>query len=133
MAYNVEQLVEHEHLGLGKVLSVAGDRVHIHFKKDRSARTMSAKHSPLQPSSVERDPYFDGIKAVAAAKAKPTSSRARSAVKQKAPAKYPTQQDAVNGFLKVFPEGFNDPTYLGEGPTGNDRTRSKLMNFGTRR
>jgi hypothetical protein len=117
MAYGVEQLVEHEHLGLGKVLNVEGDRVHIHFKKDRSARTMSAKHSPLKPSSVEHDPYFDGIKAAAPARA--TSGRSKSAVaKPKALAKYPTQREAVAGFLKVFPEGFSDPAYLGDGPTG---------------
>ncbi|MBL9164644.1 MAG: hypothetical protein JNL18_18090 [Planctomycetaceae bacterium] len=119
MAYSVEQLLEHEHLGLGKVLHVEGDRVRIHFKKDRSARTMSAKHSPLKLSSVEHDPYFDGIKAAAPSRAKPPSPRSKSAVaKPKAPAKYPTQQEAVSGFLKVFPEGFNDPAYLGEGPTG---------------
>lgn len=119
MSYNVEQLLEHAHLGLGKVLGVEGDRVHMHFKKDRSARMMSAKHSPLKLSSVEHDPYFDGIRAVATARAKSPSSRSKSAIaKPKVPAKYPTQQDAVGGFLKVFPEGFNDPAYLGEGPTG---------------
>lgn len=119
MTYNVEQLVEHEHLGLGKVLGIDGDHVNVHFKKDRSARKMSVKHSPLKPSLVEHDPYFDGIKLVAPARAKPPSTRSKSAVgKPKAPAKYPTQQDAVSGFLKIFPEGFNDLAYLGEGPTG---------------
>lgn len=126
MAYSVEQLLEHEHLGLGKVLGVEGDHVHIHFKKDRSARKMSVKHSPLKLSSVEHDPYFDGIKAPTAARAKSPSSRSKAAAaKPKAPAKYPTQQEAVTGFLKVFPEGFNDAAYLGEGPTGERSPKVK--------
>jgi len=126
MAYNVEQLVEHAHLGLGKVLGVEGDHVHIHFKQDRSARKMSAKHAPLKLSSVEHDPYFDGIKAVVAGRPKSPTIRSKSAViKPKAVTKYPTQQDAVTGFLKVFPQGFNDPAYLTDDATGERSQKAK--------
>ncbi len=119
MAYDVEQLLEHAHLGLGKVLSVEGDHLHIHFKQDRSARKMSAKQSPLKPSSVEHDPYFDGIKLAATARTRTTSSRSGTTLKKpKATGKYPTQQDAVAGFLKVFPQGFNDPKYLADDAAG---------------
>ena len=119
MEYATDQLLEHVNLGLGKVLSVEGDHVHIHFKQDRVARKMSGKYSPLKLSAVEHDPYFDGIKAVAIGRTRATVSKARSTVtKPQATGKYATHQDAVAGFLKVFPLGFNDPKYLADEATG---------------
>jgi hypothetical protein len=52
MEYVTDRLLEHVNLGLCKVFSVEADYVRIHFKQDRVARRMSAKHSPLKRSAV---------------------------------------------------------------------------------
>jgi len=119
MAYAENDLLEHDRLGLGKVLTVAGDRVDIHFKNERVTRRMSAKHSPMKLSSVQDDPYFDRIKVGSVAKSRAVGSTSRATGnKTKASGKYPTHREAVDGFRKIFPLGFNDPKYLAEDATG---------------
>lgn len=113
MAYAVDDLLEHKYYGIGKVLSVEGDHVVIHFKKDGVTPTMSAKQSEMTLSTVKHDPYFDGIKL--GAKPRTAAKKVKSTVKKpRATGKYPTRQDAVAGFIKVFPLGFQDPKYLAE-------------------
>jgi hypothetical protein len=130
MAYAAEQLLEHDNLGVGKVLDVQGDRITIHFKKDGVSRKLSANRSPLKPSKDQHDPYFDGIKASAASRMRrPAINPKARRLRTKAAGAYATHQEAVDGFLKIYPLGFNDPKYLADdGERGQKTTAHQLWN-----
>lgn len=118
MIFQNDQLVQHPNLGVGKVLSVEGDRLTIYFKNDGVTRKMSATHSPLEVPAIQQDPSFDGIKLSVSKTKKPTIRKRPPSASSKPADKYPTHEAAVEGFRKAFPLGFDDPKYLADSKTG---------------
>jgi len=92
-----DQLVRHPTLGLGKVLTVDGNRVTVFFKdqKENPSRTIVADR--LEIAEVQSDPWLDKLDVELA-----LSGKLRT---------YLTHQEAIDKFLRKYPTGFTtDPS-----------------------
>lgn len=117
MKHTKDQLVVHPTLGLGKVLDVQGDGVTVFFKDtiDRPRRTIRVSMVPLEIPKNQSDPWLDSIDVAAIHEGKLE--------------RYLTHRAAIAKFLRVFPEGFSDPKYIGDGIEGGDRPRNFRDHF----
>ena len=109
MNHKKGQLVRHPTFGLGKVLMVNGERVTVFFKDvaNDPQRTISTSTVPLEVPANQSDPWLDNLDlAIMAPGAK---------------GHYITHQGAIDRFHSLFPLGFKDPKYIGDGKTGERR------------
>jgi len=97
LQHKKDQLVRHPTLGLGKVLTVDGNRVTVFFKdqKENPSRTIVADR--LESSDVQSDPFLDNLDHDLAISGKLQS--------------YITREGAIEKFLRKYPTGFTtDPS-----------------------
>lgn len=97
MQHRRDQLVYHPTLGLGKVLTVDGNRITVFFKdqKENPSRTIVADR--LEASDVQSDPFLDNLDLKLAISGKLAS--------------YITREGAIEKFLRKYPTGFTtDPS-----------------------
>jgi hypothetical protein len=110
-------LVQHASLGLGKIVAVDPDAVHVFFvgKDERFATKlrMPMAGSFLSPSPT-RNTWLSKLSAF---------GFDAKAGRYRCPEVWSTHADAVARFQKLFPKAFQDPKYLGEGAKGR-RERS---------
>jgi hypothetical protein len=97
LQHQKDQLVRHPTLGLGKVLTVDGNRVTVFFKdqKENPSRTIVADR--LEIAEVQNDPFLDNLDY-------------KLAISGKLPS-YLTREGAIEKFLRKYPTGFTtDPS-----------------------
>lgn len=103
-------LVQHASLGVGKVVAVERNAVHVFFPgagRRFAAKLRWPEASPLlRTDSVERDSWLEGLSSFLL---DPTERRYALATG------WITHDQAIAEFLHEFPQGFADPAYLGEG------------------
>jgi hypothetical protein len=102
-------LVQHASLGLGKVIALEADAVHVFFEA-RDQRFATKLRLPLaapflSPSEA-RSPWLKGLSSFAL-----DAKTGRYGLAQT----WVTQEQAVAHFTDVFPKGFADPKYLAGG------------------
>lgn len=117
-ALNQGDLVEHPkkpEWGLGKVLTVEGDVVKVHFKEDseRDYRAIRTDVVDLIKADQQSDPILDNLPPFLGDQFEVKSMRV-------------TMGDGIAHFNHLFPLGFSDPKYLSgkgveEGGAGNER------------
>lgn len=95
--------------GLGRIVHVDGPRVHVFFRDlpDRVAKKIDTNVIPLEQADEHSDPILDNLPAPREEDGKWVLRRDRITVKQ-----------ARVSFLREFPGGFEDPTYIGDRQTG---------------
>ncbi len=103
-------LVRHATLGLGKVVAVEADAVHVFFpdgdKRFAAKLRLPAALALLQSEGLERNSWLEGLSAFALD---------RDSRRYALAASWLTHDQAIGQFLATFPGGFTDPAYLGLG------------------
>ncbi len=103
-------LVQHASLGLGKVVAVEPTAVHVFFpgaeKRFAAKLRWPAARNLLRTDGVERDEWLEGLSSFSL---DPDEGRYALA------ASWITHDQAVDQFLRAYPQGFEDPGYLGTG------------------
>jgi hypothetical protein len=112
MIFQVGMIVEHstEHgWGPGKVIAVRDEKVHVVFRdvSGREAKTFPVNTNFLTESVTQNDPILSNIPPLKEENGKFVLPRERITVPQ-----------AIENFLKYFPQGFEDSRYLGGRGTG---------------
>ena len=112
MIFQVGMIVEHptkHEWGPGKVVAVHGDKVHIVFRDvpGREAKIIGTKFVSLLKSENQNDPILNNLPPLSEEQGKYVLPRQRITVPQ-----------AIESFLKHFPQGFEDPAYLGNSTSG---------------
>lgn len=99
-------LVQHTKLGLGKVVAVEANAVHVFFpdsdKRFAAKLRLPAARALLRTDGFDRDTWLEGLSAFTL-----DPKMGRYALS----ASWLTQEEAVEQFLAVFPGGFADPAY----------------------
>lgn len=93
--------------GPGRILQVAGSRVTVHFRDDpdgRDHRIISLDHVALELAAEQSDPILDNITAGLLDRA---SKAPRVSIEQ-----------GIEHFCTIFPLGFRDQAYIGNGKLG---------------
>jgi hypothetical protein len=103
-------LVQHATLGVGKIVALEANAVHVFFP-DSDTRFAAKLRLPvaralLRTDGFEPNSWLEGLSAFAL---DPKVGRYALA------ASWLTHDQALERFLAVFPEGFNDPKYLTDG------------------
>jgi hypothetical protein len=100
-------LVQHSSLGMGKVVALEPNAVHVFFpdsdKRFAAKLRLPFARTLLQTEGLEPNPWLEGLSAFTL---DATSGRFALA------ASWLTHEQAVEQYLAVFPEGFADPAYL---------------------
>src|SRR6266540_2884397 len=117
---SIGTLVQHISLGVGKVVALEPNAVHVFFK-DREERFAAKLRLPdasklIRTDGVERDAWLEGLSAFAL-----DEGSGRYALA----ANFLTHEQAIAGFLKGYPKGFADPAYVGTG-TGKEILKRAL-------
>ena len=103
-------LVKHVSLGLGKVVALEPEAVHVFFpdgdKRFAAKLRLPAARAMLRTDGFEPDGWLEGLTAFSL---DPTSGRYALA------ATWLTHPQAVANFLETYPGGFEDPAYLEAG------------------
>jgi hypothetical protein len=103
-------LVQHTTLGVGKIIALEANAVHVFFpdadRRFAAKLRLPAARALLRTEGFERNTWLEGLSAFAL---DPKSGRYTLA------AGWLTHDEALDQFLAVFPEGFNDPEYVAEG------------------
>jgi len=103
-------LVQHASLGVGKVVAVEPTAVHVFFpgaeKRYAAKLRWPAAQHLLRTDGVERNAWLEGLSSFSL---DPGEGRYALA------ASWITHEQAVDQFLRVYPQGFEDPGYLGAG------------------
>jgi hypothetical protein len=103
-------LVEHTTLGVGKIVAVEENAVHVFFpdsdKRFAAKLRLPAARALLRTEGFERNSWLEGLSAFAL----DATSRRYGLT-----ATWLTHDQAIEQFLAIFPEGFVDPAYCGEG------------------
>jgi len=112
IAYKVGMLVCHPNKpdwGPGKVVGVEAGRIHVVWRDvpGREAKKIDLSVVPLPPASEQSDPVLDNLPPVE--KENGTFVLPRERV---------TFEQARDLFLKHFPQGFEDPAYIGDKTSG---------------
>jgi len=109
-------LVRHSTLGLGRVVAVEPDAVHVFFpdadKRFAAKLRLPAALALLQSEGLERNSWLEGLSAFALD---------RESRRYALAATWLSHDQAVGQFLASFPGGFVDPGYLGRGTGRNER------------
>lgn len=105
------ELVTHDKLGLGKVVAVEGDNVHVFFVDQPGQAAVCLKNAAgsswLTMASSQSHPMLDNL---------PPFRKAGTAYQL--PSNRVTLAEAVDRFHREFPMGFKDPRYLGDEKKG---------------
>ncbi|HET8773249.1 MAG TPA: hypothetical protein VFP80_05640 [Thermoanaerobaculia bacterium] len=100
-------LVQHTTLGIGKIVAVEANAVHVFFpdgdKRFAAKLRLPAALALLRTEGLERNTWLEGLSAFAL---DPKLGRYTLA------ARWLTHDEAVEQFLEVFPAAFEDPAYL---------------------
>ncbi len=100
-------LVQHASLGVGKVVALEPDAVHVFFpsaeKRFATKLRLPAAHAFLRTDGVEPDPWLQGLTAFTL-----DDETRRYALA----ATWLTHEQAVAQFVAAYPQGFADPRYL---------------------
>jgi len=103
-------LVQHTTLGVGKIVALEVNAVHVFFpdsdKRFAAKLRLPAARALLRTEGFERNTWLEGLSAFAL---DPTAGRYGLA------ASWLTHDQAIAQFLAMFPEGFVDPAYVGDG------------------
>lgn len=109
MELRIGQLVRHPKYGLGKVVKIDGMTVHVFFRDfDRPyALKFKTGSAPLIEAPEAADPWLDNLPPFDEKDGMLCLSEKRI-----------TQAQAVAKFQRLFPQGFDDPDYLGNAEIG---------------
>lgn len=103
-------LVQHATLGVGKIVALEVDAVHVFFpgseKRFAAKLRLPAARALLRTEGFERNPWLEGLSAFTLDRKEGRYALASS---------WLTHEEAVEQFLAAYPRGFDDPAYLGEG------------------
>jgi hypothetical protein len=103
-------LVQHATLGVGKIVALEANAVHIFFpdsdKRFAAKLRLPAARAMLSTEGFERNSWLEGLSAF---ELDPKVGRYGLA------ATWITHEQAIEQFLGVYAAGFEDPAYLGEG------------------
>jgi len=103
-------LVQHASLGVGKVVAVEPTAVHVFFpgaeKRFAAKLRWPAAKPLLRTDGVERNAWLEGLSSFTL---DPAAGRYALA------ASWITHAQAIDQFLREYPQGFADPGYLGTG------------------
>jgi len=109
-------LVRHATLGLGKIVAVEADALHVFFpdadKRFAAKLRLPAALPMLRSEGLERDSWLEGLSAFALDRASRRYALA---------ATWLTHDQAIGQFLASYPEGFVDPAFLGRGAGRSER------------
>jgi hypothetical protein len=115
-AIATSSLVKHVSLGVGKVVAVEPTAVHVFFpqseKRYAAKLRWPAASALLTSDGVEPNPWLQGLTSFAFDE---TSGRYALATN------FLSHDDAIAEFLQVYPGGFVDPGYVGDGVGKRDR------------
>jgi hypothetical protein len=104
-------LVQHTSLGLGKVVAVEATAVHVFFpgaqKRFAAKLRWPAAKPLLRLDGVERDSWLEGLSSF---------TMDAAAGRYALAASWMTHDEAIARFVGDYPQGFEDPAYLGTGP-----------------
>ena len=121
-------LVRHASLGVGKVVAVEPNAVHVFFpeseKRFAAKLRLPGAKALLTTEAVEPDAWLAGLTSFAL---DATSGRYALA------ANWLTHEQAVAEFLAVYPQGFADPTYAGTASASARRGGAPRAPAGARR
>lgn len=112
MIFQVGMIVEHPvkpEWGPGKIVAAHGDRIHVVFRDvpDREAKIFQTNIASLHKSVNQNDPILDNLPPLREEKGNYVLPRQRTTVRQ-----------ALEFFIREFPQGFEDPRYLLKGKAG---------------
>jgi hypothetical protein len=103
-------LVKHKVLGVGKVVAVEADALHVFFpdsdKRFAAKLRLPAAQALLRTDGFERSSWLEGLTAF---ELDPSCGRYGLA------STWITHDQATDQFLAIFPAGFADPAYVGPG------------------
>ena len=103
-------LVQHTTLGVGKIVALEANAVHVFFpdsdKRFAAKLRLPAARAMLTTEGFERNTWLEGLSAFAL---DPKVGRYGLAVS------WLTHEQAIEQFLAIYPAGFEDPGYVGEG------------------
>jgi hypothetical protein len=103
-------LVQHASLGVGKVVAVEATALHVFFpaaeKRFAAKLRWPAVKPLLRADGVERDAWLEGLSSFTLDRAEGRYALAET---------WMTHDQALAGFLAEYPQGFEDPAYLGTG------------------
>jgi hypothetical protein len=103
-------LVQHASLGVGKVVAVEPTAVHVFFpgteKRFAAKLRWPAAKQLLRTEGVERNTWLEGLSSFTLDPAEGRYALAASWI---------THEQAIDQFLRDYPQGFEDPGYLGTG------------------
>ena len=109
-------LVQHATLGVGKVVAVERSAVHVFFpqgdRRHAAKFQLPTATTLLTSAGVERDEWLEGLSSFSL---DPVSRRYTLA------ANWVTHEQAIAEFREVYPRGFLDPAYVGDGTGKRER------------
>lgn len=111
-------LVQHASLGVGKIVALEADAVHVFFpaaeKRFATKLRLPAARAFLRTDGVEPDPWLQGLTAFTL-----DDETRRYALA----ATWLTHEQAIAQFVAVYPQGFADPRYLSAKEKGSRAPR----------
>lgn len=109
MKLTVGMLVRHPKFGLGRVIKIDVGKAHVFFRDHESNRAIRMQvDSPLLTAAeVDSDPWLDNL---------PPFDEVDGVLQLSE--KRITQAQALAKFKRLFPKGFDDPSYLGDDKIG---------------
>jgi hypothetical protein len=109
-------LVKHRSLGIGKVVAVEAEALHVFFPESASRYAAKLRWPTVSPmltrEGFEPNAWLEGLTSFAM-----DATAGRYALA----ANFISQDEALANFLETYPEGFADPAYLGSGSTKKER------------
>jgi hypothetical protein len=111
-SYEVGMIVEHPGFpewGPGKVLTIHDGKLKIYFRDDgeKEFRTFVAKDGILVLAAQQADPILDNLPRLVGDRFEVSAKRV-------------TFEAGLRRFTELFPKGFDDPKYIGDGGLGRD-------------
>ena len=109
-------LVQHNSLGVGKVVAVEATAVHVFFPGSETRYAAKLRWPAVQPmlrtDGVAADAWLEGLSSF-----KLDAASGRYALA----ASFVTEEQALEAFLETYPQGFRDPAYVGSGAGKRER------------
>lgn len=106
--FQVEMLVDHPAFGVGRVIAIQGDRIHVFFhgqeKRSATKLTLESAKKLLRIASAQTHEWLDHLP--------PFEWEPRDGV-YVMKSELLTHKQAIATFLQIFPGGFEDPRYIG--------------------
>jgi hypothetical protein len=114
--YKKGMLVEHATLGLGKIVALDQKALHVFFASSQEPFATKLRLTVAQPFlslSSSTDGWLTGLSGFAFDE---------KAARYRVADPWISDAEAVARFVEVFPEGFSDAKYLGNGKAGRERS-----------